>query len=220
MIELDSLYKRFTMGEETVTAVDGISMEIEEGDFVSIVGPSGSGKSTLMNIIGMLDTADEGAYRFDGQDVTGLSDDEQTMLRNRSIGFVFQSFHLLPRLTAEENVMVPLLYRGVPEKEAGEKARQLLQKLGLASRTDHLPSQLSGGQQQRTAIARALIGQPKLILADELTGALDQATGREIISLMKELNETGQTIVLITHDMQIAGQAKKIVRIEDGRIVS
>ena len=220
MIELDSLYKRFTMGEETVTAVDGISMEIEEGDFVSIVGPSGSGKSTLMNIIGMLDTADEGAYRFDGQDVTGLSDDEQTMLRNRSIGFVFQSFHLLPRLTAEENVMVPLLYRGVPEKEAGEKARQLLQKLGLASRTDHLPSQLSGGQQQRTAIARALIGQPKLILADEPTGALDQATGREIISLMKELNETGQTIVLITHDMQIAGQAKKIVRIEDGRIVS
>ena len=220
MIELDSLYKRFTMGEETVTAVDGISMEIEEGDFVSIVGPSGSGKSTLMNIIGMLDTADEGAYRFDGQDVTGLSDDEQTMLRNRSIGFVFQSFHLLPRLTAEENVMVPLLYRGVPEKEAGEKARQLLQKLGLASRTDHLPSQLSGGQQQRTAIARALIGQPKLILADEPTGALDQATGREIISLMKELNETGQTIVLITHDMQIAAQAKKIVRIEDGRIVS
>ena len=220
MIELDSLYKRFTMGEETVTAVDGISMEIEEGDFVSIVGPSGSGKSTLMNIIGMLDTADEGAYRFDGQDVTGLSDDEQTMLRNRSIGFVFQSFHLLPRLTAEENVMVPLLYPGVPEKEAGEKARQLLQKLGLASRTDHLPSQLSGGQQQRTAIARALIGQPKLILADEPTGALDQATGREIISLMKELNETGQTIVLITHDMQIAGQAKKIVRIEDGRIVS
>ena len=220
MIELDSLYKRFTMGEETVTAVDGISMEIGEGDFVSIVGPSGSGKSTLMNIIGMLDTADEGAYRFDGQDVTGLSDDEQTMLRNRSIGFVFQSFHLLPRLTAEENVMVPLLYRGVPEKEAGEKARQLLQKLGLASRTDHLPSQLSGGQQQRTAIARALIGQPKLILADEPTGALDQATGREIISLMKELNETGQTIVLITHDMQIAAQAKKIVRIEDGRIVS
>lgn len=220
MIELDSLYKRFTMGEETVTAVDGISMEIEEGDFVSIVGPSGSGKSTLMNIIGMLDTADEGAYRFDGQDVTGLSDDEQTMLRNRSIGFVFQSFHLLPRLTAEENVMVPLLYRGVPEKEAGEKARQLLQKLGLASRTDHLPSQLSGGQQQRTAIARALIGQPKLILADEPTGALDQATGREIISLMKELNVTGQTIVLITHDMQIAAQAKKIVRIEDGRIVS
>ncbi|MBQ9061084.1 MAG: ABC transporter ATP-binding protein [Firmicutes bacterium] len=220
MIELDSLYKRFTMGEETVTAVDGISMEIEEGDFVSIVGPSGSGKSTLMNIIGMLDTADEGTYRFDGQDVTELTDDEQTMLRNRSIGFVFQSFHLLPRLTARENVMIPLLYRGIGEKEAGEKANRLLQRLGLGDRMNHLPSQMSGGQQQRVAIARALIGEPRLILADEPTGALDQATGRAIISLMKELNEEGQTIVLITHDMQIAGQAGRILRIEDGRLIS
>ncbi|MBQ9015895.1 MAG: ABC transporter ATP-binding protein [Firmicutes bacterium] len=220
MIELESLRKRFAMGEETVTAVDGISMTVGDGDFVSIVGPSGSGKSTLMNIIGMLDTADEGTYWFDGTDVTGLDDDEQTVLRGRNIGFIFQSFHLLPRMTAEENVMVPLLYRGVSEKDAREKAGQLLQRLGLGNRKDHLPSQLSGGQQQRAAIARALVGDPKLILADEPTGALDQATGRSIISLMKELNEAGQTIVLITHDLQIAQQAKRIIRIEDGRIVA
>lgn len=171
-----------------------------------------------MNIIGMLDTADEGTYLFDGQDVTQLDDDEQTILRNRCIGFVFQSFHLLPRLTAEENVMVPLLYRGVGEKEAKEKADQLLQRLGLGERKNHLPSQLSGGQQQRAANARALVGDPKLILADEPTGALDQSTGREIMKLMKELNEGGQTIVLITHDMSIAEAAKRIVRIEDGRL--
>ena len=218
MIQLESLIKRFTMGDETITAVNNISLTVEEGDFVSIVGPSGSGKSTLMNIIGMLDTADEGSYLFDGMDVTQLEDDEQTLLRNRCIGFVFQSFHLLPRLTAEENVMVPLLYRGVSEKEAREKAGRLLQRLGLGERKHHLPSQLSGGQQQRTAIARALVGDPKLILADEPTGALDQSTGREIMKLMKELNEGGQTIVLITHDMSIAQQAKRMVRIEDGRL--
>ena len=218
MIKLDSLIKRFTMGDETITAVNRISLTVEEGDFISIVGPSGSGKSTLMNIIGMLDTADEGTYLFDGMDVTQMNDDEQTVLRNRNIGFVFQSFHLLPRLTAEENVMVPLLYRGVSEKEAREKADQLLQRLGLGDRKQHLPSQLSGGQQQRAAIARALVGEPKLILADEPTGALDSATGREIMKLMKELNEGGQTIVLITHDMSIAEAAKRIVRIEDGRL--
>ena len=218
MIQLEHLTKRFTMGDEIITAVNDISLNVAEGDFVSIVGPSGSGKSTLMNIIGMLDTADEGTYLFDGQDVTQLDDDEQTILRNRCIGFVFQSFHLLPRLTAEENVMVPLLYRGVGEKEAKEKADQLLQRLGLGERKNHLPSQLSGGQQQRAAIARALVGDPKLILADEPTGALDQSTGREIMKLMKELNEGGQTIVLITHDMSIAEAAKRIVRIEDGRL--
>lgn len=218
MIKLDSLIKRFTMGDETITAVNRISLTVEEGDFISIVGPSGSGKSTLMNIIGMLDTADEGTYLFDDMDVTQLNDDEQTVLRNRNIGFVFQSFHLLPRLTAEENVMVPLLYRGVSEKEAREKADQLLQRLGLGERKNHLPSQLSGGQQQRAAIARALVGDPKLILADEPTGALDQSTGREILKLVKELNEGGQTIVLITHDMTIAEAAKRIVRIEDGRL--
>ena len=220
MIKLEGLSKRFVMGDEVITAVNDLSLEVEEGDFISIVGPSGSGKSTLMNIIGMLDTADEGSYQFDGMEVTQLDDDAQTELRNKNIGFVFQSFHLLPRLTAEENVMVPLLYRGVSEKEAREKADLLLQKLGLGERKTHLPSQLSGGQQQRTAIARALVGEPRLILADEPTGALDSATGREIIALLKELNEAGQTIALITHDMSIAEQAKRMIRIEDGRLVS
>ncbi len=220
MIKLEGLSKRFVMGDEVITAVNELSLEVEEGDFISIVGPSGSGKSTLMNIIGMLDTADEGSYQFDGMDVTQLDDDAQTQLRNKNIGFVFQSFHLLPRLTAEENVMVPLLYRGVSEKEAREKADLLLQKLGLGERKTHLPSQLSAGQQQRTAIARALVGEPRLILADEPTGALDSATGREIIALLKELNEAGQTIALITHDMSIAEQAKRMIRIEDGRLVS
>lgn len=218
MIQLDSLIRKFSMGDEIITAVNDISLTVEEGDFVSIVGPSGSGKSTLMNIIGMLDTADEGTYLFDGMDVTQMGDDEQTVLRNRCIGFVFQSFHLLPRLTAEENVMVPLLYRGVSEKEAKEKADLLLDRMGMGNRKNHLPSQLSGGQQQRTAIARALVGEPKLILADEPTGALDRSTGREIMKLMKELNEGGQTIVLITHDMSIAEEAGRIVRIEDGRL--
>ena len=220
MIEMESIVKCFSMGEETITAVNGIDLSVDEGDFLSIIGPSGSGKSTLMNIIGMLDKADRGIYRFNDVDVQELDDDDQTKLRNESIGFVFQSFHLLPRLTALENVMTPLLYRGVGEREAEEKAVLLLQQMGLADRSAHLPSQLSGGQQQRIAIARALVGEPKLILADEPTGALDSATGREILKLMKKLNDDGQTIVLITHDMDIAGRARKIIRIEDGRIVS
>lgn len=220
MIQMKSMVKTFTMGDETITAVNHVDLTVKDGDFLSIVGPSGSGKSTLMNIIGMLDCADEGSYFFDGTDVTQLTDDDQTELRNRNIGFVFQSFQLLPRMTAEENVMIPLLYRGVSEKDARHKASALLERLGMAERKDHLPSQLSGGQQQRVAIARALVGKPRLILADEPTGALDKATGKEIIALMKELNEGGQTIVLITHDMFIAGQANRIIRIEDGKVVS
>ncbi len=220
MIEMESIVKCFLMGEETITAVNGIDLSVDEGDFLSIIGPSGSGKSTLMNIIGMLDKADQGIYRFNDVDVQELDDDDQTKLRNESIGFVFQSFHLLPRLTALENVMTPLLYRGVGEKEAEEKAALILQQMGLADRSSHLPSQLSGGQQQRIAIARALVGEPKLILADEPTGALDSATGKEILKLMEKLNEDGQTIVLITHDMDIAEKARRIIRIEDGRIVS
>lgn len=220
MIRLHSLKKQFVMGDEVITAVNDISLDVEEGDFISIVGPSGSGKSTLMNIIGMLDTADDGTYTFDGVDVTQLEDDEQTSLRNQNIGFVFQSFQLLPRLTAVENVMIPLLYRGVSEKEAKTRAEKILQKLGLGERLEHLPSQLSGGQQQRTAIARALVGEPKLILADEPTGALDSSTGRDILALMKKLNKDGQTIILITHDMNIAKEAKRMIRIEDGRVVA
>jgi putative ABC transport system ATP-binding protein len=220
MIQIDELKKSFQMGEEQVTAVDGITLHVAEGDFVSIVGPSGSGKSTLMNILGMLDKADDGQYLFDGVDVTSLDDDAQTRIRNEKIGFVFQSFHLLPRMNAEENVMLPLLYRGVTEKSARNRAKIMLEKMGMGSRMHHLPSQLSGGQQQRVAIARALVGAPKLILADEPTGALDSATGRDIIRLMKDMNEKGQTILLITHDMGIAEQARQIIRIEDGRIVA
>ena len=216
MVHLDSLYKTFTLGDETITAVNNANLHIESGDMMAVIGPSGSGKSTLMNIIGLLDRADEGTYTFDGMDVTMLSDDEQAVIRNQKIGFVFQSFYLFQKLTALENVMVPLLYRNIGEKEAKDRAIRMLERLNLSDRVDHLPKQLSGGQQQRVAIARALVGEPELILADEPTGALDQATGREILTLLKNLNENGQTIVIITHDAHIAKQARRIVRIEDG----
>ena len=218
MIELKSLVRRFTLGDETIMAVDHVDLKVSKGDFISIVGPSGSGKSTLMNIIGLLDNADEGTYLFDGEDVTALSDDRQAEIRNRKIGFVFQSFFLLPRLTAVENVMVPLLYRGMDEKSARVKAEEILEKMGLGDRMQHLPSELSGGQQQRVAIARALVGEPELILADEPTGALDSKSGRDIVKLLRELNEGGQTIILITHDTGIAAEAKRRISITDGRI--
>ena len=216
MIKLDSLVKRFSLGEETIAAVNDVCLEVAEGDYIAIVGPSGSGKSTLMNIIGLLDRADEGVYLFDEKDVTQLTDDEQAEIRNGKIGFVFQSFFLLQKLTAVENVMVPLLYRGISEKEAKAKAEDMLGRLGLADRMTHMPSQLSGGQQQRVAIARALVGDPALILADEPTGALDQTTGREIMGIFEDLNRSGQTIILITHDESIAARAERILRMEDG----
>ena len=215
---MDSLVKKFHLGDETIAAVNNVSLEIEEGDFVAIVGPSGSGKSTLMNILGLLDRADEGAYIIDESEVTGLSDDRQAEIRNRKIGFVFQSFYLLQKLTAMENVMVPLLYRGISEREAKVMAGDMLDRLKLADRKDHVPSQLSGGQQQRVAIARALVGKPELVLADEPTGALDQATGREIMDIFRQLNDEGQTIIIITHDMSIAKRARRILSMEDGRL--
>ena len=218
MIKMDSLVKKFHLGDETIAAVNNVSLEIEEGDFVAIVGPSGSGKSTLMNILGLLDRADEGTYIIDESEVTGLSDDRQAEIRNRKIGFVFQSFYLLQKLTAMENVMVPLLYRGDSEKEAIVMAGDMLDRLKLADRKDHVPSQLSGGQQQRVAIARALVGKPELVLADEPTGALDQATGREIMDIFRQLNDKGQTIIIITHDMSIAKRARRILSMEDGRL--
>lgn len=216
MIELNSLVKKFTLGDETITAVNNANLNVDSGEFISIIGPSGSGKSTLMTILGLLDRADSGTYLFDGMDVTQLSDNEQATIRNEKIGFVFQSFYLLQKLTAVENVMVPLLYRGTGEKEARSRAEEMLGKLKMENRKGHLPNQLSGGQQQRVAIARALVGKPELILADEPTGALDRNTGGEILRLLQEVNEDGQTIVLITHDHGIAEQTKRIIRIEDG----
>lgn len=218
MIAMTDLSKTYQMGEETICAVDHIDFQVKEGEFVSIVGPSGSGKSTLMNIIGLLDTADSGAYLLAGKDVTQLSDNEQATIRNEKIGFVFQSFHLLPKMSALENVMVPLLYKGMGEKEAKAAALEFLEKMKLSDRYKHLPFQLSGGQQQRVAIARALACRPDIILADEPTGALDSKTGREIMELLTTLNDRGQTILLITHDSKVAAKAKRVVTIADGKL--
>lgn len=218
MIKMDSLVKKFSLGDETIAAVNNVSLRVNEGDFIAIVGPSGSGKSTLMNMLGLLDRADEGTYIFDERDVTQLSDDRQAEIRNQKIGFVFQSFYLLQKLTAVENVMVPLLYRGVPEKDAKAMAEEMLDRLKLADRKNHVPTQLSGGQQQRVAIARALVGKPELVLADEPTGALDQATGREIMEIFQQLNDEGQTIILITHDSSIAKKARRVLSMEDGKL--
>ena len=218
MIELRDVSKVYKIGEERVRALDHANLHVYPHEFVSIIGPSGSGKSTLMNIIGCLDTADDGQYLLDGTPIDDYSENELAQIRSRKIGFVFQSFFLLPKLDATENVMVPLLYRGIDEKLARSKANEVLEKMGLGDRTDHLPSELSGGQQQRVAIARALVGEPELILADEPTGALDSKSGRDIVTLLKDLNEKGQTIILITHDMNIAREAKRIVSITDGCI--
>lgn len=218
MIQLIDLTKTFQMGEETITAVNHINFQAEKGEFVSIVGPSGSGKSTLMNILGLLDTADSGTYLLDEEDVTTLNDNQQAEIRNSKIGFVFQSFHLLPRINALENVMVPLLYHGLNERQAKERALLYLEKVNLLGREKHLPKQLSGGQQQRVAIARALACEPEIILADEPTGALDSKTGTEIMELMQLLNDNGQTIFVITHDMNVAKKAKRIIEMHDGNI--
>lgn len=218
MIELKSIMKQFTLGNETITAANNVNLTVNQGDFISIVGPSGSGKSTLMNIIGMLDRADSGTYIFDNKDVTMLSDDELAEIRNMKIGFVFQSYFLMPKLDAVENVMVPLLYRGVEEKDARKMSLEILDRMNLSDKVKHLPSELSGGQQQRVAIARALVGKPEIILADEPTGALDSKSGREIVKLLQELNSKGQTIILITHDEKIANAASRKIKIEDGCI--
>lgn len=218
MIQLIDLTKSFQMGEETITAVNHVNFQAEKGEFISIVGPSGSGKSTLMNILGLLDTADSGTYLLNQEDVTTLSDNQQAVIRNAKIGFVFQSFHLLPRINALENVMVPLLYHGYSEKQAKEKALFYLDRVNLLGREKHLPKQLSGGQQQRVAIARALSCDPEIILADEPTGALDSKTGAEIMELLERLNAGGQTIVVITHDVSVAKRARRLVAMHDGNL--
>ena len=218
IVEMTKLTKTFGKGSSTIKALDGVDLKIKTGDFIAIIGPSGSGKSTLMNMIGCLDKPTSGSIRIMGKDLNVLSDKQTTKLRNRTIGFVFQSFFLLPKTTALDNVATPLYYRGTPAKEARKKAMEILGKLDLTDRYSHLPTELSGGQQQRVAIARALVTEPNLILADEPTGALDSKNGQQVLDLLTKLNNEGKTIVLITHDKEIANRAKKIIRIKDGKI--
>ena len=218
MILLESVSKTYEMGEGVVRALDHVDLQVDQGDFLAIVGPSGSGKSTLMNILGLLDVPDEGRYLLDGMDVGALSDNRLASIRNEKIGFVFQSCNLLGKLTALENVKLPLSYAGVRLKEADACARKQLALVGLEGREHHLPNQLSGGQQQRVAIARALVCEPEIILADEPTGALDSRTGVEIMELFKSLHAEGQTVILITHNQELADEAQRVVRIADGLI--
>ena len=218
MILLESVSKTYEMGEGVVRALDHVDLQVDQGDFLAIVGPSGSGKATLMNILGLLDVPDEGRYLLDGMDVGALSDNRLASIRNEKIGFVFQSFNLLGKLTALENVKLPLSYAGVRLKEADARARKQLALVGLEGREHHLPNQLSGGQQQRVTIARALVCEPEIILADEPTGALDSRTGVEIMELFKSLHAEGQTVILITHNQELADEAQRVVRIADGLI--
>ena len=220
IIETKNLKRLFQVGSETVEALKGINLSVEKGEFVSIMGPSGSGKTTLMNIIGCLDTPTHGTYYLNNQLVNELDDDELASIRNKEIGFVFQSFHLLAKNSALNNVMLPMKYAGVKESEAEKRAINVLDKVGLSDRISHAPSELSGGQQQRVAIARALVNNPSIIFADEPTGNLDSQTGDDVMNLFKELNSQGQTIILITHEEDVARQSKRIINIRDGLIES
>ncbi len=216
ILSMRQIVKQYPMGDEIQTVLKGIDMDVKQGEFVAVLGPSGSGKSTLMNIIGCLDTPTSGTYVLSGRDVGGLNEDELAQVRSKEIGFIFQSFQLLPRQTAVENVELPLIYSGVHQRERRSRAEQMLERVGLADKMDHYPNQLSGGQQQRVAIARALANHPAILLADEPTGALDQQTGRQVMSLFHDLNEEGNTIIMITHDIGIARHAQRIVRLLDG----
>ena len=218
LIELRHIHKIYYLGGEEVRANDDISLKIDRGEFVAIVGKSGSGKSTLMNLIGLLDTPTSGSYFFDGTEVSRCSENMLSQIRNEKIGFVFQNFNLLPRQSALENAALPLLYAGVKPKVRRERAREALEKVGLSDRVSFLPTQLSGGQKQRVAIARAMINHPKLLLADEPTGALDTASGEQVMELFHELHKTGVTIVMITHELEIAQHAERILTIRDGRL--
>lgn len=220
MIEIDTLTKTYIMGEEKVAALAGISLGIARGEHVAIVGPSGSGKSTLMNILGGLDRPTSGTYSFEGEPVAQFDDDALADFRNRRIGFVFQSFQLLPRLSAVQNVELPMIYGGVPASERRERAVALLERVGLGNRLVNKPTQMSGGQQQRVAIARSLANQPDLLLADEPTGALDQATGQEVLALFDELNTQGITLCIVTHDLEVAARARRRITFRDGLIIS
>ena len=220
MIALRNITKRYRMGDEEVMALAGVDLDIARNEYVALVGPSGSGKSTLMNIIGCLDTPTTGSYLLNGRDTAQLGEVELAGVRNREIGFVFQSFHLLPRMTVLQNVMQPLVYRGMPAAERKRRAVEALEKVGLGNRQGHRPNELSGGQRQRVAVARALVGEPSLLLADEPTGNLDSRTSREIMALFDELHDQGQTVLVVTHEPDIAAHCRRTVRIGDGRVVS
>ena len=215
---MTDIRKSYPLGDEELEVLHGISLSLEKGEYLSVLGPSGSGKSTLMNIIGCLDTATSGDYILNGQRIEDMGEEELAYIRNREIGFIFQNSQLLPKLDAQKNVELPLIYAGVPGRERARRARELLDRVGLSDRMHHYPSQLSGGQQQRVAIARALVTRPTLLLADEPTGALDQKTGRQVMSLFQQLNDEGNTIIMITHDLNIARHARRVVYIVDGEI--
>ncbi len=218
LIEFRDIYKIYEMGDSEVRAIDGVSMSVQKGEFVAIVGQSGSGKSTCMNIIGCLDVPTSGQYLLDGIDVSTMTDDELAEIRNKKLGFIFQQYNLIPKLTVRQNVELPLLYAGLSEKEQTARAMEALERVGLCDKANNMPSQLSGGQQQRVSIARALAGTPSIILADEPTGALDSKTGKEVLDFLKKLHREGNTIVLITHDNTIAAQAERVVKIHDGKV--
>ena len=218
IVQLENVFKSYSQGREPVPVLHDVSMTVEQGEYIAIMGPSGSGKTTLMNVLGCLDVPTSGKYYLQGQDIGTLSDDALADIRNNSIGFVFQNFHLLPKMTALDNVALPLLYRGIPLKERRTRAEAALKLMGLGDRMDFYPNQLSGGQQQRVAIARAIVGGPRLLLADEPTGALDTASGNQIMDIFRRLSQRGITIIMITHEQSIAQCADKIYHILDGRL--
>ncbi len=219
LIEIKDVYKIYNPGENEVHALDGVSLTIDRGEFIAIVGQSGSGKSTLMNMLGLLDVCTSGSYMLDGVDVSTMKDDDLSAIRNQEIGFIFQGFNLIPSLTAQANVELPLVYRGVKAAQRKELSTNALKRVGLEKRMNHLPNQMSGGQQQRVAIARAVAAKPPVILADEPTGNLDTASGKEVMRILHELHEEGRTVILITHDNGIADEAQRVIRIQDGKII-